>query len=65
VICALVVAWTAGEPLSVVLGAMEQEPLVSVTMLPETVQVCASALPGRQQAAVRANAASKSRALRQ
>jgi hypothetical protein len=39
-ICALVVAWTAGLPLSVVLGAMAQDPVVSVTvLLPETVQV--------------------------
>jgi hypothetical protein len=40
VICAPVVAWTPGLPLSVVLGAMAQDPVVSVTvLLPETVQV--------------------------
>src|SRR3954465_8743365 len=46
VIWALVVAWTAGDPLSVVLGAIWQNPLVSVTVdgLPATVQTWAAAL---------------------
>jgi hypothetical protein len=40
VICAPVVAWTPGLPLSVVLGAMAHDPLASVTvLLPDTVQV--------------------------
>jgi hypothetical protein len=39
VISALVVAWTPGEPLSVVPAAIEQEPLVNVTELPLTVHV--------------------------
>jgi hypothetical protein len=46
VIWALVVAWTAGDPLSVVLGAIWQNPLVSITVdgLPATVQTWAAAL---------------------
>jgi hypothetical protein len=39
VIWLLVVAWTAGVPLSVVFGVIAQDPLASLTELPETVQV--------------------------
>ena len=40
VTCAPVVVWTAvGLPLSVVLGAMAQDPVISVTVMPETAQV--------------------------
>ena len=43
--CAPVVVWTPGLPLRVVLGAIAHDPLVSVTELPETVQVWATASP--------------------
>ena len=56
-ICAPVVAWTAGDPFSVVLGAIEQDPVPSVTEDgdPDTVQVCATPALGRTQTASKAN----------
>jgi len=44
---ASVVAWTAGDPLSVVLTAIVQAPAPSVTELPEIVQPAASATSTR------------------
>jgi hypothetical protein len=57
VICALLVTWTAGLPLSVVLGVMAQDPLLSVTELPETVQVWPAAPSKTAQAPMRTSAA--------
>jgi hypothetical protein len=47
VIWALVVACTAGVPLSVVFGTIAQDPPVTVTELPETVQVWPAAMSDR------------------
>ena len=57
VIWALVVAWTAGDPLSVVLTAIVQAPAPSVTELPEIVQLAASAMSTRPWTLSRARAA--------